>query len=155
MGVDTRELQGFDDLIRKLRAVVPAMRKRVIRNALAAGGRIVRDEAKRLAPVLQNPTPYRTRGLLKKSLTVRTSKVARRAGDVGVFVNVKPLKVGRGAKNPRDPYYWSFVNFGTKKMAARPFLSKAADKLPQALNVFKTKIGEWFAKTERSGKVTP
>lgn len=153
--VDNQELQGFDDLITKLKAIAPAMRKRVLRNALAAGGRIVRDEAKRLAPILQNPTPYRTRGLIRKSLAVRTSKIARRSGDVGVFVNVKPTKIARGAKSPRDPFYWRFLEFGTKKMAARPFLQVAAKKLPAALDVFKTKMGEWFAKTEQSGKVTP
>ena len=46
-------------------------------------------------------------------------KQDRRAGDVGVFVNVKPLKNG-GAKNPLDPYYWRFVAFGTKAHAIKP-----------------------------------
>jgi HK97 gp10 family phage protein len=51
-----------------------------------------------------------------------------------VFVGVKPLRGGAdarrygkaGAKNPHDPFYWRFVEFGTKKMAGRPFLAPAA-----------------------------
>ena len=158
MAVDTQQLHGFDDLIAKLRAIAPALRKKALRNALAAGARLVRDDAKRQVPVLSATmkTPYRTPGLLKKSIAVRTSKVARRAGDVGVFVNVRPAKAGqRGAKSKTDPFYWRFVEFGTAKMRARPFLQEGAKKLPEALGVFKTAIGKWFAKTNATGKVAP
>lgn len=162
MGVDVTtaavRLQGFDDLAAKLRALTPALRKRVLRNALSAGARVVRDDAKRNAPVLSGAlkAPYRTPGTVKTAIRVRTSKVARRSGDVGVFVNVKPARSGqRGAKSKTDPFYWRFVNFGTVKMRARPFLSNAAQKLPEALRVFQTKVGEWIAKTNATGKVTP
>jgi HK97 gp10 family phage protein len=156
MAVDTQQIKGFDDLAAKLREIPKAMRKRVLRNALAAGGRLVRDTARASAPVLQAPTPYRTPGLVKKSIVVRTSKVARRAGDVGVFVNVRPAKSGqRGAKSRTDPFYWRFVNFGTKKMAARPFLTNAAARLPAALAVFQEQVGRWIAKTNATGKVQP
>jgi len=167
MAVDTQQIKGFDDLAAKLRAIVPAMRKRVLRNALAAGGRIVRDAAKAGAPVLQGSAPYRTPGLLKKSIVVRTSKRDRRAGDVGVFVNVKPApgakyknKVQvrasqRGAKSKTDPFYWRFVNFGTKKMAPRPFLTNAASRLPAALAVFQEQVGRWITKVNVTAKVRP
>ncbi len=160
MAVDTQQIQGFDDLAAKLREIPKAMRKRVLRNALAAGARLVRDAARRSAPVLSvaaaRKAPYRTPGLLKKSVAVRTSKQDRREGNVGVFVNVRPAKSGlRGAKSKSDPFYWRFVNFGTVKMPARPFLSGAAGQLPQALKVFQDAVGKWFAKTNASGKVTP
>lgn len=179
MAVDTQQIRGFDDLAAKLREIPKAMRKRVLRNALAAGGRLVRDKAKADAPVLQGSVPYRTPGLLKKSIVVRTSKRDRRAGDVGVFVNVKPapgakyktrtsrflgVKIKervqtrtsqRGAKSKTDPFYWRFVNFGTKKMAARPFLTNAASRLPAALAVFQAQVGKWVAKTNATGRVQP
>lgn len=160
MGAEVK-IEGFDELARKLREIAPAMRKKVLRNALAAGGRLVRDEAKRNAPVLQlkNATPLRTAGTLKKALSVRTSKTARRAGDVGVFVNVRPAKAGqRGAKNPRDPFYWRFQEFGTRKMRAangQGFLRPAANKLGAALEIFKTQVGRWLEKVNESGKVVP
>jgi HK97 gp10 family phage protein len=160
MAVDTQQLKGFDDLIAKLKAIAPALRKKALRNALAAGARLVRDDAKRQVPVLSataaRKVPYRTPGLLKKSIAVRTSKAARRAGDVGVFVNVRPAKGGqRGAKSKTDPYYWRFVEFGTAKMRARPFLRPAADRLPAALQVFQAAVGKWFAKTDASAGVVP
>ena len=91
MGVDTQYLKGFDDLASKLREIPNQLRRRVVRNALAVGGRIVRDEARRNAPVLKVRNPYRATGTLRNAIRVRTSKVARSEGNVGVFVNVKPF----------------------------------------------------------------
>lgn len=137
-------VKGIPELKAALLAIVPKLRRQALRTALAAGARIVRDDARKRAPVLQ-PTikaPYRTPGTVRKAITVRTSKVARRAGDVGVFVNVRPAKKGqRGAKNKTDPFYWRFLEFGTRKMAARPFLKPAASLLQQALEKFKSVLG--------------
>jgi HK97 gp10 family phage protein len=136
------------------------MRKRVLRNALAAGAREVRDVAKRNAPVMTLGTslkaPYRKPGTVKQAIRVRTSKADRRAGDVGVFVNVRPAKAGqRGAKTPNDPFYWRFLEFGTKKMPARPFLQRATSALPKALTIFQERIAKWINETDRSGQVIP
>lgn len=172
-------VHGIDDLKAKLLAITPALRKKVLRNALAAGARVVRDEAKRQAPVLTRHAPYRAPGTVKKAIRVRTSKVARRSGDVGVFVNVVPAKGAkfktittkvlgfkfkkriqtriseRGAKSRTDPFYWRFLEFGTRKMSARPFLKSAADKFPQALAIFQSAAIKWFDKVNSTSKVTP
>ena len=140
-------IRGLDDMKAALAGVVPALRRRALRNALAAGARVVRDDAKTRAPVLQPTlkTPYRTPGTVKKAIVVRTSKLATRRGDVGVFVNVRPAKRGaRGAKNPNDPFYWRFIEFGTrffKPGRGLQFLQGAAAKLPQALQVFTQALG--------------
>jgi HK97 gp10 family phage protein len=160
MAADTVQVKGLDELKRKLADVPKAMRKRVLRNALAAGAREVRDVAKRNAPVLTLGTslkaPYRKPGTVKQAIRVRTSKADRRAGDVGVFVNVRPAKAGqRGAKNPNDPFYWRFLEFGTKKMPARPFLQRATSALPKALTIFQERIAKWIQETDRSGQVNP
>jgi hypothetical protein len=52
MAADTVQVKGLDELKRKLADVPKALRKRVLRNALAAGAREVRDVAKRNAPTL-------------------------------------------------------------------------------------------------------
>ncbi len=151
-------VHGIEDLKAKLLAITPALRKRVLRNALSAGARVVRDEAKRNVPVLASAVraPYRAPGTVKKAIRVRSSKIARRSGDVGVFVNVKPAKSGaRGAKSRTDPFYWRFLEFGTRKMRARPFLKSAADKFPQALAIFQSAAIKWFDKVNSTSKVTP
>ena len=160
MAGEVVRIEGLDNLKRKLAEVPKAMRKRVLRNALAAGAREVRDVAKRNAPVLTLGTslnaPYRKPGTVKQAIRVRTSKADRRAGDVGVFVNVRPAKAGqRGARNPNDPFYWRFLEFGTRKMPARPFLQRAASALPKALTIFQERIAKWINETNRSGQVNP
>ena len=160
MAGEVVRIEGLDELKRKLAEVPKAMRKRVLRTALAAGAREVRDVAKRNAPVMTLGTslkaPYRKPGTVKQAIRVRTSKADRRAGDVGVFVNVRPAKAGqRGAKNPNDPFYWRFLEFGTKKMPARPFLQRATSALPKALTIFQERIAKWINETNRSGQVIP
>lgn len=160
MAGEVVRIEGLENLKRKLAEVPKAMRKRVLRNALAAGAREVRDVAKRNAPVMTLGTslnaPYRKPGTVKQAIRVRTSKADRRAGDVGVFVNVRPAKAGqRGAKNPNDPFYWRFLEFGTKKMPAKPFLQRATSALPKALTIFQERIAKWINETNRSGQVIP
>lgn len=178
MGVEAR-VSGLPDLKAALQSIVPKLRKRALRNALAAGARVVRDEARRNTPILRVPTPTRSTGTVRKAITVRSSKIARRAGNVGVFVNVKPAKSGqRGAKSKTDPYYWRWLNFGwnpagystggygkygkrlRRKMnkagadkirSGFRFLEAGARKLGQALDIFKSKIGPQIHKLN-SGK---
>lgn len=128
-------VRGIDELKRALAALPGRLRRKALVKALRAGARVVQKTARAAAPVLATATPYRTKGLLRRKISVRVSKAARSAGDVGVFVNVKPLKNG-GAKNPLDPYYWRFVQFGTKKMTAKPFMEAGASALPEALAAF-------------------
>lgn len=152
----TVTVQGLDHLKSQLTALTRTLRRRVLRNALAAGAREVRTEARRLAPVLTvgqaRRVPYRTPGTVRRAISVRTSKRDTRAGNVGVFVNVRPAKSAlRGAKKPTDPFYWRFLEFGTRFMRARPFLQPAADKLPQALTVFQSELARWITKVNSSG----
>lgn len=171
-------VKGIPELKAALASIVPKLRRQAIRTALAAGARVVRDAARRRAPVLSPSmrTPYREPGTVRRAIVVRTSKLARRKGDVGVFVNVKPLpgakyKTVRGllggkrrvlasasqrsAKNPKDPFYWRFLEFGTKFMAARPFLQPATGRLNDALQVFIRKIGPQIQKMNRKGAPAP
>jgi HK97 gp10 family phage protein len=117
-------VHGADDVKRTLRELPDKLRRRMLRTALAAGARVVRDAAKQAAPVLSRDTPTRTAGLVRDRIKVRTSKRDRKAGDVGVFVNVQPAAgtktrggvvvqaSQRGAKSKSDPYYWQWLEFG-------------------------------------------
>ena len=180
--METVKVEGLEQFRARLEQIPRELRRRVLRNVLAAGAREVRDTARRAAPVLSGlnlSAPYRKPGTVRDAIRVRTSKAARQAGDVGVFVNVKPVdgakyrtatvrgllggktkvrllvkRSARGAHNPNDPFYWRFLEFGTAKMAARPFLQRGVDRLPQALRVIERAIGAWIAKIDKSGQVS-
>jgi HK97 gp10 family phage protein len=153
MADEHTRVRGLPELKTALLGIAPKLRRRALRNALAAGARVVRDAARQATPVLRQThrrAPFRTPGTVRKAISVRTSKIARRAGDVGVFVNVKPAPKGqRGARSATDPFYWRFLEFGTKKMAARPFLKVGASRLNQALDKFISAIRPAIDKLNR------
>lgn len=162
------KVTGIPDLREALRGIVPKLRVRALRNALAAGARVVQRAARTATPVIRaSALPvrkgYRKPGTVKKAISVRTSKLARQAGNVGVFVNVKPAKGAayrtetrgvifkskvrtlkrasqRGARSPNDPFYFRFINWGTKNIRPFKFLEKGAEHLPAALGVFASKL---------------
>lgn len=113
------KLQGVDELVRALREAPDKIRKQAVRGALRKAGRLIATAAKAAAPVLKLPTKTRNPGTIKRAIRVGVSKFARRGGDEGVFIGVRPLsgarqkKLGKaGAMNPNDPYYWPWVEFG-------------------------------------------
>lgn len=153
------KLQGIGELKRALADLPSKLRRKALLEPMKKAMRVVRDAAKQAVPVLSEPSPYRTKGTLKRRLSVRISKVSRQAGDVGVFVNVRPLKSAqiRAAKAkglriaPNDPFYWRFVEFGTRKMKARPFLTPAAGRLQDALAVFEREVRPQIEKLNQRG----
>jgi HK97 gp10 family phage protein len=134
------KVEGIDELLRAMRALPANLRKKVLGRALKEAGKVIQTYAKQKAPVLQVPVPHRVKGLVRRSIVLRASKVARRRGDVGVYVTVPRTKkaalVARRQKgiakrgyatyaDLRDPYYFKFLERGTKHMEARPFLTPA------------------------------
>lgn len=154
---------GVPAIVQRLKGIPRDLRRGNLRNALAAGGRVIRDDARRAAPVLaavkvrKSGQVVRKPGTLRNAIVVRTSKRSRAAGNVGVFVNIKPAKgakfktrrtkvlgitrkqrvmvrkSARGADNPNDPYYWRFQEFKTVKGGDVGFLRGAVSKFPEAL----------------------
>lgn len=126
----TVQVNGLAELRAQLMALPDKLRRQALRNALAAGARLVRDEARQRAPVLQKPDPRRKPGTVRNAIRVRTSKRDKAEGNVGVFVNVKPLSKKQvqdfkaatrkgGGKNPDDPFYWRWLEFGRQGRARR------------------------------------
>lgn len=112
------KIEGLEEVKAEFAALVPTLRKKVTIDALRRSTRIVREFARQEAPILSPLAPMvrigrRSPGTLRRAISVRVSKRDRRYGDVGVFVNVRPAKVGqRGAKSPKDPFYWRWINWG-------------------------------------------
>lgn len=155
------KVSGLSELAAALRAVPHTLRTKLLRPALAAGARIPRDEAKRRTPVLRTTTRsgasaiargIRKPGTVRDAIRVRTSKRDKADGNVGVYVNVKPLTrgqirsfkvaTGRGGKdNPNDPYYWRWIEFGWARKAGAGFLQAGAGKLDAALQRIQSALG--------------
>ena len=132
------EVRGLTELMAGLNALPADLSKNAAFQALNAAARQVREEAKRRAPVLKVAARGRKPGTMRAAIRASRSRLSKPAqGWHEVIVRVKPLTgkqraaykkaTGnvRGADNPNDPYYWWWVEFGTQKMAARPFLRPA------------------------------
>lgn len=149
---------GIPDFVEALRSIPAKLRRRALGDALRAGGRLVRDEAKKNTPVLNPAHPAvlagkRRPGTVKRALAVRVSKFARRSGDVGVYINVRPSKI-KGANVPTDPFYWRFIEFGTRRGTPRhEFLSDSAGAFPQALSAITARIAPAIAKLNAPARV--
>lgn len=145
----TVKLEGVDELKRALAAASAEIRKKAVRSALREAGKVIQAAARTAAPVLAVPKKGRAAGTVRKNIVVRASKFARRTGDEGVYINVRGIrgaarvkKLGQaGANNPNDPYYWRFLEMGTKNMRARPFLRPAAaQKGTEAIRKFMVSV---------------
>jgi HK97 gp10 family phage protein len=168
----TTKVSGMPDVRRALNGLTPKLRNKILLPVLRSAARTtVLATAKQQVPVMSLAAslkaPNRIPGLLKKSLAVRPSKIARKKGNVGVFVNVRPAKGAKyktqtsrsliGVKTTRrvlktasrrgtaaDPFYWRFVEFGTSKMRARPFLGPASRQLGAALQLIRRDLAAEF-----------
>lgn len=96
------------DLLKKLRKLPERVQKKVLVGAVRAGAKPIIDEARRIVP--------KRTGNLAKSIGVNK----RRSKGTIVHFSVSPRKGGK-----YDGYYGHFVEFGTKKMAPRPFMRPA------------------------------
>jgi len=184
---DTRvKIEGVQAFTMKMASLPEAIRKGVLRKLMREAMQVVRDDARSKAPVLARPVlsgsgaPRRLPGTVRKAISVRTSKVEAKAGNVGVFVNVRPLpgnvyrkagaarvlvkKSSRGADNPRDPYYWRWIEFGTKVRKTRKgkllgavgayrFLQGAADKIKAAADKLQAGMRAWAQETNQTGRI--
>lgn len=129
MADDRTQVHGLPDLKQALAGIPDKLRRRALRNALAAGAREVRNVARAAAPVISPRDPkvtagVRAPGTVRDAINVRTSKRDRRDGNVGVFVNVRPARGAviregkilrpkeKGANSPKDPFYWRWLEFG-------------------------------------------
>lgn len=125
------KVSGVAELAAAMRDLVPSLRRGPAMRALRAGAKPVLERAKTETPILAAPVyrdgkMIRRPGTLRNSLEVRRSKDTAKTGDVGVFVNFKPLEKSaitafkndtarKSSQNPDDPYYWRWVIFATKR----------------------------------------
>lgn len=131
---------GLEDLLAKLQSIGVDMQKKGGRAALRAAARVVRNKAIANAQGIDDPT---TRDNISKNIVERwNGRVNKRSGGadlsfrVGVLGGARDyskqgeIKTGKSAKlNPGgDTWHWRFVEFGTEKVAAKPFMRPALEE---------------------------
>jgi HK97 gp10 family phage protein len=146
----TVKVKGLNELQARLAELPRRLSRQVLEKGLTTGAQPMAAEAQARVPVLAVATPRRRPGTVKKRIQARrvrprsgmaaTVIVGVRGLSAGVVRNYKLRKAGRvvskrggadfmrglsAADNPNDPFYWKFLEFGTSKMPARPFLRPA------------------------------
>jgi HK97 gp10 family phage protein len=133
------KIAGVEQLRKALLEMPKDMGKKAVWSALGGAGAAVKNEAVNRAPVLRVPTNTRKPGTVRDAIRVSRSRFTKgQNGVYEVIVRVKPLSKQKksaakaagalaGANNPDDPFYWWYLEFGTSKMPAKPFMRPAFD----------------------------
>lgn len=133
------EIKGLDNALQRMKALPEKMRKKMVSSALRKGAAIVRKDAVARAKRFDDP---KTPSKVYKEIVTRTNgKLGKREGGVAIQVGVKggakrykdnkenrrKGKVGVAYEGPGAVYYWRFLEFGTSKMKAQPFMRPALE----------------------------
>lgn len=142
---ETVKIEGLDDLNRAIAELAGDLKRKVIRAALRDAAKPIQRAAVAAAPVLRSEHPHRLPGTLRRSILVKASKRFKgQNGEIGVFVSVSKRKGLGGkasARNPFDPFYWRFLEFGTQKMSRRQFMTPAFEaNTDNALRIFQARL---------------
>jgi HK97 gp10 family phage protein len=124
----TVQVHGLKELNDALRDLPLAIGRNVLRGATSAGAALISKEAAAKAPVYTgdvskgHPPP----GTLRRSVYLKQIRELSSPISQTFYVSVRKGK-NKADKKGRslDAYYWTWVEFGTAKMAARPFLRPA------------------------------
>lgn len=114
--------------------------KKGTRKALAASGRIVKSRARRLAPVGEVSRPAPPGGPAWKARVPGTLKISVRYKLVKKGTKVQVI-AGARSKKKLTPYYAMWVEYGTAKMAAKPFIRPA---LAASLGDIMSQFHDWI-----------
>ena len=130
---ETFKIEGLAELGKVLRELPERVARNGLRVSVYAGAKVVRDEARARAPKAaqslgpNQPPP----GTLKRSVIMKhipeLSSLTRQTFFVTVRHGKKYRKQGKKGNLSQDAWYWRFVEFGTRKMRARPFLRPALE----------------------------
>lgn len=128
------EIKGLREIQQAMKTLPVKFDRPMLNRSLVVGARLVRDMARQMVPTLKVPDRRRIAGAIRKA--IHAGAVRPEQYTATVWVRVRPLtrrqiasfkkRAGSAAQNnPNDPFYWRFVEFGTSKMAPRPFMRPA------------------------------
>ncbi len=126
-------VRGLAELDRALRELPVRVANQGLRASVYAGAKVIRDEARSRAPKAaqslgpKQPPP----GTLRRSVSMKHIRELSGGGRQTYYVLVRQGKKyrnqGKRGNLSQDAWYWRFLEFGTRKMAARPFLRPALE----------------------------
>ena len=154
----TFKVEGLQELDRQLRALPERVAGNALATAVSAGARVIRNEAMARAPVDTGALKSQifTKRLRSPSPSEKMSIVGVRSGlakYANTKRNVRSGKAGKTYKTDGKTFYWKFIEFGTSKMAAKPFLRPAFDAKEQdAVLAITEKLDERIQKAISEGK---
>ncbi|WP_431221723.1 HK97-gp10 family putative phage morphogenesis protein [Serratia sp. L9] len=108
------DFSGLLDLSKDLEVLSKAESRNVLRQATRAAAVVFRDEARSLAP--------EKTGKLKRNIVA----INQRSSDGGAVAGVHVRSSGK-PENRNNAFYWRFVELGTLRMPAIPFIRPAYD----------------------------
>lgn len=114
--IELISLKGAKELDLKLSNLPLKVSKKIAMTALRSGGKIIRDRARMLCPVLT--------GTLQKSIKVRVPRRKKR-NEATILIGIDSVPMG--GRMGGKAFYGAFVEFGTSKMAANPYMRPAFD----------------------------
>lgn len=124
-------------IVDQLKQLAPKLQKKALAAAMRKGAAIVRNAAQTKAKRFDRAA---TPNKVWKEVTVRVnSRLGRQNNGYALSVGVKggarrytnnarnraAGRVGQSYEGPGKVYYWRFLEFGTKKMKAQPFMRPA------------------------------
>jgi len=118
---------GLRELEAALKSLPDRIARNVLRGAVAAGAAVVRKEARDLAPKSEGPqSDGHVPGTLKRAIYQKQIRERSSLLQQTFFVGVRRGRSAKSsAKGVIDAWYAHFVEFGTSKMSARPFMRPA------------------------------
>ena len=154
---ELENVKGLKELRAALLELPKGIARNVLRGAVSAGAAVVRVEAKANAPQFTgtvaagHPPP----GTLKKAIYQKQIREKSNDKQQTFFVGVRQGKHARQSKKGLlDAFYGRFIEFGTSKMSAKPFMRPAfeskKDAAVQAIKAYLEKrIPDEVAKASR------
>lgn len=148
----TIKLTGFKELADKLKALGPKVAKNGLRAASFAGAAVIRDAAKRTTAFQDKTGTLRASMIAAKRRgsdeMTATYRVTVRKAKKTVYVNNARNRLLKRVGKRRQTgitaaQYGKFLEYGTSKMSARPFLRPAFfDNTDRAIEAIKARLAK-------------
>ncbi len=144
------EFKLTGDITAGLDKLAESVGEDVLRSAGYAGAKVLQEEVKVRAPVASGllrdnviikRDKSKSNGATRQTYLILVGKVVRKYANTRA--NVRAERVGKEYELDGKPFYWKFFEFGTSKMAARPFLRPAYDsRVNDAFDAVRAKLRE-------------